>query len=199
MHSGINEAYSVCEHVCDEVLDDGLMFRSNYIYGPKGCGKTHLIEGFKDKLIANGYDANRVVVIRLEDNPNEETVSAIVAKYESLRVGGGVLFFESVSHPSSISDNPHLVSRLLAGELSELYYPKELELKPLLASIAERRNLLLSEATIEYLTKRVGLNPLSFDAILARLNEVSLAEGKAPGPKVLRSILDAELGATNRE
>ena len=67
---------------------------------------------------------------------------------------------------------------------------KEEELSPILNSLLERKNMKLSERSVAYLLRRLPREPLSFDAIFARINELSLEESRPAGLGVIRELID---------
>ena len=189
VHSGVAMAYSQLEQGCSELLNDWSLFRLFHIHGPRGCGKTHLAYGFESFMLEHSFPRTGIQVYDLISAPDDSLVSEIVAEYERLKREGGLMILTSQFAPRDVTQNPHLQSRLLAGNIAALGSPTEDELKPLLLSLLERRNLILNEKSLEYLLRRLPVDPLSFDNIFARLDELSLTEGRSPGPKMLRELI----------
>ena len=94
--------------------------------------------------------------------------------------------------PKAATTNPHLQSRLLASEMIQLKYPEEEELKPLLCSLLERHNLHLSEASMAYILKHSPRDPLSFESIFARINEISLISSRPANQRTVREAMKEE-------
>lgn len=189
VHSGVALAYAELEQACTQLIKDPSLFRLFYIHGPRGSGKTHLAYGFESFMLEQSFPRTHIQVYDLQPLPDSSLVSEIVAEYERIKRDGGLLVITSQSDPHDITKNPHLQSRLLAGNIAALGSPTEDELKPLLLSLLERRNLILNEKSLEYLLRRLPVDPLSFDNIFARLDELSLTEGRSPGPKMLRELI----------
>ena len=118
-----------------------------------------------------------------------DSVSQIVALYEQRRSNGGFLIFESRLAPEIVSDNPHLASRFKAGVVCQLALPRDVELEPLIRSLAQRRNLQLSSHAIGYLCRRAARDPLSFDRLLDKMGRLSLSHSRPAGLSALREVL----------
>lgn len=204
-HSGVVDAVSLLEKAVADVIagvfsdsgEVGLLgtFRSVYLFGPAGCGKTHLVQGYAEKAIDAGVPAANVEIVELPRNidcqgqAGANTVSAVVGAYDRLRAAGGLLLIAGTLDPASVSANPHLQSRLLAGFVAKVGFPKENELKQLIASIAERRNLKLSDTSIGYLLKRVPVDTLSFADVFGKIDALSLERGKPATLSLVREIV----------
>ena len=190
-HSGVAEAFTTLAARVEEVAEKSQQFRIVYVFGQRGCGKTHLLTAYRQEAYRLGIAPDRVCMLDLSDwssSDDDERVAAIVAEYDHLKAEGGLMLLEAESPPKDVSSNPHLQSRLLAGDVLRLSYPREEELRPLLQSLAERRNLKLSENSIDYLLKRLPLEPLSFDNIFAKISEFSLSRSKPAGLGVVREV-----------
>ena len=97
-----------------------------------------------------------------------------------------------VGGSEQLSENPHIMSRLNSLTALSLDYPSEEELRPILNSLAERNNLKLSDTNLDYLLKRLPLKPLSFANIFARVDELSLTDGKPAKRSVLKEAVVKE-------
>ena len=190
-HSGVSDAYQTLVELLDPSAER-TDFNFFYIVGPAGSGKSHLINGLIHELKAAGYSPESVASFDPVDEngePGDEMVARFIAQYEDKRSRGGVVFCASRKMPLEASSNPHLNSRLLAGNILELNYPREEELAPLIDSLLERNNLSLSEKSISFLLKRLPKDPLSLETILARISELSLSEGKPARFGVVRNVV----------
>lgn len=199
-HSGVAEAYAELDAAVHEVASEPHRFRSFYIYGPKGSGRRHLVQGFRLKAQELGLSLDSFYELELPSETgaiSDETVREAISAYEQLRAEGGIFALRGRFSPAETSENPHLTSRLLAGSVLRLQYPAEEELRPLLLSLLERRNLRLSERSIAYLVKRIPLAPLSFDSIFDKISQISLGEGKPARLGVLRQALSEESEGRN--
>ena len=190
VHSGVAEAFQQIQYAYEDLKKDPSLFRLFFIYGPHGVGKTHLVQGFLNKIREEATNRIEFAAYEITSTCDDNFVSMVVSNYEAMKSSGGLMIITSLVCSDETSQNPHLRSRLLAGSVCKLEYPQEVELKPLLLSLSERRNILLNQQTLEYLLKRLPRDPLSFANIFARLDELSLSQGKAPGKKLLRSLIE---------
>ncbi len=197
-HSGVVEAVGLFELALDAIRADAKTFRAIYVFGPKGSGKRHLCAGYRTRARDVGMDVDLFDFAQLaaqftgEGELSDAVVERFVSTYERLRAKGGLLISFASIDPGSLTDNPHLRSRLFAGASAQLHYPREEELRPLLSSLSERHNLRLSERTMAYLEKRIPLDPLSFEDIFDKVNRISLGEGKPASMSVVRQVLGVE-------
>lgn len=171
-HSGTAEAVSVLEQSVADVAEHSGQFHCVFVYGPAGSGKTHLLNGFYFRAIEGGIEKSRLSIFSLSDVlGGDDKISEFVSRYEELKRSGGLLFVEGpeLNNPEI---NPHVRSRLFSGYVVRICYPQEEELRPLLMSLVERKNLRLSEYSINYLLRWLPLSPLAFDKILSAVDEI---------------------------
>ena len=200
-HTGVEEACNIVEAAIGELSGDNEAFRLVYIYGPPGSGKTHLVRGYREKARNAGIAAERFFSweFSLADEEQKEgrlSISEFVAGFERVRSSGGLVLITGHKTPGDELVNPHLLSRLLTGLCVKLSYPREEELRPLLLSLLERRNMRLSDHTLDYLLRRLPLDPLSFDNIFARLSGASYSFGRPANLSLVREVLHNDSGET---
>ncbi len=197
-HSGVVEAVAHVEQALEECLADPGAFRLVFVYGADGSGKRHLLEGYAKDAIARGMAPRSVKVYAcaLQEFVEDEEVSRFISSYESLRSGGGLLLVSSPCPPAELTSNPHVSSRILSGVAVALKAPQEEELHPLVLSLIERHNLKLGERSIEYLMRRLPVDPLSFDAIFSRINEISFSQNRPARFGVVREAFAEEIVAS---
>lgn len=191
-HSGVTEAYELLEHAIAEVSEGG--FRLVFLYGSSGTGKTHLLYGFRKRAEEQGIDPERICVCSLEQllKNKSESIGEFVKTYDRLKSEGGLILVEArdIFHPTDDLDK-HLSSRLLAGYSVKVGYPREEELRPLLLSLLERKNLKLTDYSLNYLLRWLPLDPLSLDRILTAINDLSLSNSRKVGQGLIREVLRA--------
>lgn len=188
-HSGVAAALDIGLSAVED-LNEGLeKFKLIYLLGPTGSGKTHLVEALKSLVNKSQIASEKFIVVEnLEELEESQLISQIVSVYDRLKATGGVMILTSAKDPRNITANPHVQSRLLAGDLLEINYPQETELRPILISLLERKNLKLSDYSINFLLKRLPLDPLSFSNIFARLNDLTLSEGRPANFGAVRDL-----------
>lgn len=189
-HLGIVEAVESLEAAVEAVSNSPGEFRSLYLHGPAGCGKTHVAQAYVAEAKRRGVAEQQLRVFDWEQNSlDDDDLRVLISEYERLKREGGLLLLVSRAAPDLLSGNDHALSRLRAGQVIKLGYPTEEELTPLLRSLSERKNLNLSDRNLEYLVRRLPLNPLSFEAIFASIDEFSLAQGKPARLGVIRAAV----------
>lgn len=195
---------SVIDQAGPEGSGVGAQFLGYKLVGPEGVGKTHLLNLIGREAESRG--------IRFSQVDGLLGVGEFVARYEAAKKEGGLFVFacrpEDVAEDNKALDspystesnqhfglsNPHLRSRLNTLVSLRMTYPLEEELLPVFESLAERFNFKIPQSGIDYLLKRLPLKPLSFNNILAKLDDFCLAEGKKAGRGALRDLLQ-EKGA----
>ena len=186
-HSGVVAAYEQLERVMPLLQSAPERFSMIVIFGPASSGKTHLLKGFA--ALAAQSQPERLATFDFSHGVAEGEDSRFVSEYERLRTEGGILLVETRVHPSVVTDNPHVRSRLLAGELVSIDFPADEELKPLLRSILERRNVRISDRILDYLITRLPRDLLSFDSIFDKIDELSFNESRRLGLGVVRDAV----------
>ena len=194
-HSGVAEALALLHHGLNSVCVDPSSFRLCALFGPKGVGKSHLLRAFHSEALRCGLPTEKLVIFdstELEEGcalGGADWASHFIDRYERLRGDGGLLLLASRLAPEELSDNPHLRSRFLAGSKSLLQLPREEELLPVLKSLFERRNLRVSDFSLEYLINRLPSDPLSFDAIVAKIDRFSWENGLPATQGAIRKVV----------
>lgn len=189
-HTGVAEGLQALEQSVQSVVEDPTRFVFLYLCGPSGTGKTHLMEGFKAWALERGLEPEKYVSIVLPQQAlDDDETARFIATYERMRTHGGVLICSSRVSPLAATENPHVRSRLLAGQVVELGYPREEELRPLLLSLLERHNLKLAERNLQYLLKHLPADLLSFDNIFGKISELSLSRGKPAKQQIVRDVV----------
>ncbi len=166
-----------------------------YVYGPRGCGKTHLAKGVC--LAARGLGVFPTEPICVDDGifsdgvilDSEDGARRFISVTESIRRQGGVCIVTSKQDAESSFRNPHVLSRLKSSAQFALTMPREEELKPVLISIFERRNLRVSQKTLEFLLQRLPADPLSFVDVVGRIDEFTLASGRSARGSAVREAI----------
>ena len=180
-HSGVSRALEVLQLAISNLLDGNESFCPYLIKGPKGSGKSHLAHIIFKLATDSGLS------VKMFDEILD--AGSFVADYEELKNHGGLFLVSFDTASSEITKNPHVSSRLNTLRQLEITFPTEAELRPIIESLAERRNLKLPAKSLEFLLKRLPLQPLSFDNIFAKVDELALSTGKPIKQSVVKEAL----------
>lgn len=193
-HSGVIDAVLSLRRAIDLLLRDETCFSAIYAFGRQSSGKTHLLSAAVENALQAGLAKTKLFFCDLSECPrgySDDTVaSQFVAAYDRLKREGGVLLAVGDRAPQDREINPHLKSRLLAGEIFELGPPQESELRPLLLSMLERKNLRLSEYSLNYLLRRLPRDTLSFERIFAKIHELCFSLGRPANWSTVREVVE---------
>lgn len=180
-HSGIVVALARVR----DALENGerTAFSLFTIDGPRGSGKSHFLRAIADEAKAKGR------VLRSFDfgsgEPDDSLVSGFIDAYESMKSSGGTLI---VADGRRVA-NPHVASRVAFAIPLELDYPRDEELRPLVKVLLERRGLRFAEPMIDFVLSRVPADPLSLSSIFAKIDELSMADGRRPNRALVRAAI----------
>ncbi len=176
-HSGVIDALSAIELS----LADPSSFSFFHVTGPKGSGKSELLRVFERRApsVVTAFDF-------FSGEPTDDTVAAFISAYESKKSSGGTLLV-AAGHAAK---NPHVASRLAFALPLELGFPREEELHPLVHALLERRGLRFTDSMVEFLVRRLPADPLSLSSIFAKIDELSLAQGKQANRAIVREALE---------
>ncbi len=180
-------------------------FHCLIIYGPDGCGKTHLAHVWqkisKAKIIA-GEDLgksdfisgdNLVFVVEDVDSfvNNSTTQEALLHLLNWTREQGGYILLTARKRPKKWPINlADLSSRLLASEASKISLPDDDLLKDIMIKQFSDRQITLSKDVIKYLIARTER---SFDAIrnlVKDIDNLSMSEKKKITIPVVKRVLE---------
>jgi DnaA family protein len=158
-------------------LDDGERFV--YLWGPGGCGKTHLLRGFAaaagaDFLSAGAAawpsgEGRRAAAVDDVARLNAEAQIGLFDLCNRLRAAGGALAASGGTPPAQLSLRPDLRSRLASGIVLQLHPLNDEEKAAALRRHAAERSIALGEETLRYLLthfdRDMGTQIAALDAI----------------------------------
>ena len=178
------------------------------LYGPGGCGKTHLLEvwrrqsGALELAVAEIADvveglhpaiaAGRPVVLDDADKvcASGEAQDALFHLINMVRDGGTGLLLAAATPPArwplTLAD---LRSRLNAAQLVAIGQPDDILLTALMKKLFRDRQLRVSNNVIDYLMPRIDR---SFESVLTtveRLDRLALSHGRAVTRDLAKSCL----------
>jgi DnaA family protein len=162
-----------------------------FLWGPGGCGKSHLLRGFADA--AGGREAAAVDdVARL----GEAEQLALFDLCNRLRASSGALAASAEVPPAQLPLRADLRSRLASGIVLQLHPLSDDDKSAALAAHAARRGMALDRALISYLLAHFERDMGTQIALLDALDRYSL-ERKRPVTlpllrEALRSLAETE-------
>jgi DnaA family protein len=189
-HSGMADALEVLEKIRTDWSAGESVFRSFFVYGELGTGKSHLLAVCRERLEKQGaqvslFDADSLVT--------PERVRSFIDAVEQSKVNGGIILIEGreLNSPLECSEElkPHVKSRILGGYTVRVTNPPETELKPLVMALLEKRGLRFSDYSVDQLIRNLPRSALSFARIIEAIDEFSLSERRRINNGVIQAVL----------
>ena len=173
------------------------------LYGPEGCGKTHLANVFAEKSGAKIVDGkelldlnpdailqgNKALAIDGADRiPDGQTLFHLI---NTLKEEGGSLLLTAIEAPARWSVRlPDLASRLNAMPVVEIGPPDDFLMEAVLLKLFSDRQLQVDIEVIKYLILRMERSFAAARAMVAVLDAQSLAARKNITVPLVRSVLN---------
>ena len=175
------------------------------IYGPAGCGKSHLVQVFSSRagaLSLNGAKSEEAALARIDAGAraytaddadrdfDEETLLHI---YNAVAAAGGQLLLTSSQAPKIW--NPFLrdlSSRLLGAPACAIGQPDDTVIKGVLVKLFSDRQLSIDAAVIDFMVPRIERSLDTAQDLVARIDRTALARRRKITLPFVRGIL-AEL------
>ena len=194
------------------------MFFALWLFGPKGCGKSHLGNLFAEKVMAHTGKPQSVQIIRAENIASyqpekifEESPCIIVENitedinneamfhlYNQYRNNGGNILFLSEKSPSRMNFSlPDLSSRLRAVPTIEILQPSDEMLNMLLLKLFSDRQLKVSAEVLRYALSNMTRSFVFAQKLVAEADRVSLIKKSPISINVIKDAL--ELLNNNRQ
>lgn len=179
-----------------------------YLWGPPGCGKTHLLEASITQQRERGlrvlvFDLRSAMPDDLEDGFDlvvlddcdrydaDRQHAAFTLFVEATTFGAPVLAAGRLP-PIDLAVRDDLRTRLGWGLVYQLVPPSEEHVRALLRREANRRGILLSDDVMNYLLKRRERDLGHLMSVLDRLDQFALAAKRAVTVPLVRQMLAAE-------
>ena len=153
------------------------------LHGPPGCGKSHLARiwatrtggRWLEHAALAAADPNEHLTWVLDDAEPVIDEKALLSFYNRLREGGGHLLLTARRPVGAwILRLPDLASRLRAAPVVAIGPPDDALLGALLLKLFADRQLVVSEALIEYLVRHMERSFGAAQAVVAELDAMSL-------------------------
>lgn len=172
------------------------------LYGPPGCGKSHLAQVFAARsgaaiLAASALGREDIlnlakpgVALVLEDADTSADERALLHLYNSLVQTGGSLLLTARRPPAQWPVAlPDLASRLKAMPTAAIGAPDDSLMAAILVKLFSDRQIRIGMDAVEYLLRRMERSFAAAQDIAAKADAQALAEGRAVTVSLLRGLL----------
>lgn len=181
------------------------------IYGPKGCGKTHLTHLFAEKVILSQEKTFKVptfncqqinlknierickstdviVLENLSKNINQEALFHLFNNFDK---GGKYMLWTSEIAPARLNFSlKDLQSRLNTLPAIAITEPDDTMLRALIIKLFDDRQLMISPEILEYIVNNTERSFAYIENLVKEIDEISLAYKSAINYKVVREALN---------
>lgn len=164
------------------------------IYGPAGCGKTHLAHVWQSRCGARFLDAKdpeeppaaRNLILDEAAFPEER----LFHLYNHLNAGGGSLLILGREAPARWQVGlPDLASRLASVPAIAVAPPDDALLAAVIAKHFADRQLVVTAAVVDHLARHIERSFAAAAAIAAALDRAALAQQRRPTLALAREVL----------
>lgn len=181
------------------------------LYGPTGCGKTHLSQIFSDIVSINTNFPYKIPYIKakniqletphtlfarhkcliVEDLSADINQEALFHLYNLYRNEGGYILFTSEQAPARIDISlPDLRSRLNIIPAIEIKEPDDELLSALIVKLFSDRQLIVSPEIIEYMLKNMQRSFSFCNQLVAEIDNISLARKRAISINIVKEAIN---------
>ena len=172
--------------------------RAAALYGPAGCGKTHLASIWREmsggrivaaaKIAEQGLRSGEALAI--EDVDLADVSSARdAALFAALESSGWILLTGRTPPANWAHALPDLASRFSGLTALSLWEPDEALLAALARKLFSDRQLLVPETVIEAMLRRLDRSPAAVRDFVAELDAMALAEARPVSLALVRNVI----------
>lgn len=177
-------------HSLKQALTNIVEARFIYLWGPQGCGKSHLLLACQ----RTAGEANLPLHIADDVNIlNEEAQIALFDQFNQLRATGGILITSGSAAPTQMGLRDDLATRLAWGLVYQLHPLTDEEKAQALKTHAQERGMKLPDEVITYCLRYLRRDLPTLMAVLDALDEWSLTEKKPVTVPMLKRLLQLNL------
>ena len=189
-------------------LCDARSFESLYIWGPDGCGKSHLLaataaaaQGQRQVVFARGAQAaaelvpppgSLLVIDDVQDLGSEPQV-ALFRAFNATRFLGLALLLAGSEPPLRLALREDLRTRIGQTLIYEIHSLSDEEKAAALKRHAIERGMLMDASVVRYLLRHGRRDLPSLIAILDSLDRASLEQKRPPTLPLLRELMQTTL------
>lgn len=166
------------------LINDSAQSRFIYVWGEKGCGKSHLLSACKAIGLKVADD------VHLLDNNAQ---IALFNAYNQLKESGSFLITAGLHAPTQMGLRDDLATRLAWGLVYQLHPLNDDEKARALKQHAAERGILLPSEVVDYCLRYLRRDLPTLMATLDALDEWSLTEKKPVTVPMLKKLLQLEL------
>lgn len=180
------------------------------LYGPNGCGKTHLSHVWQkmtgaqiiklDQLRSFDFTNSENFLMIIEDVMTDvkthDAQENLLHLYNWIMEQGGYLLLTSNKHPKKWGiELADLSSRLLAANAVKIKHPDDELLKAVIIKQFTDRQVKISEKVLNYIMKNTERSFFAIRKLVSEIDEISLTEKK----KITTAIVKRALGKEVKE
>ena len=176
------------------------------LIGPKGCGKTHLVNvlcnslkgidwsflSSENKDIYNIFNKNDVIIIEDINNFNSKQKEEFLFHSINLsrEFNKSLLLTSSLKVSKLNFKTLDLVSRLEAMNTAFIEEPDDTLMEALIIKLFNDRQLLVKPNTVNFLMQRIERSYLGISEIIELIDKVSLSQKKSVSVKLIKTLID---------
>ncbi len=170
-----------------------------YVYGVGGVGKSHFLHVAAQQLGVPYFTPSTLPTdpstlqsavvddVHLLDAERQQVVFHL---FNRVKEEGGILLLAAHVPASGLTLLPDLSSRLCTLEQVEIALPKQEDMDVLLAKLAYDRQINLDPAVSKYLLTRAERAPAVIEAVLDKLDTLSLVKKQPVTIPLVRQVLE---------
>lgn len=177
-------------HSLKQALTNVAEARFIYLWGPKGSGKSHLLQACKRAAKEANLPLHIVDDVNILD---EEAQIALFDKFNQLRASGGILITCGIAAPTQMGLRDDLATRLAWGLVYQLHPLTDEEKAQALKNHAFERGMKLPDEVVDYCLRYLRRDLPTLMAVLDALDEWSLTEKKPVTLPMLKKHLQLKL------